>query len=140
MTAATPDLTPTPLLLSRRVGEHHDVDDFRRRPGRPCLRSGPGLPAGELGPLGFPVQLGGGRVLHSGRRLWLRAVAWLLLLCFLTAAAYGLLTGGAFGPEASVFALVLVGAVAVAALSLAGRAGRLRVEPASTSPSGPGLR
>jgi hypothetical protein len=89
---------------------------------------------------GVPVQLGGGRVLHSGRRLWLRAVAWLLLLCFLTAAAYGLLTGGAFGPEASVFALVLVGAVAVAALSLAGRAGRLRVEPASTSPSGPGLR
>ncbi|HEX8497018.1 MAG TPA: hypothetical protein VF661_07470, partial [Actinomycetales bacterium] len=39
---------------------------------------------------GVPVQLGGGRVLHSGRRLWLRAVAWLLLLCFLTAAAYGL--------------------------------------------------
>jgi membrane protease YdiL (CAAX protease family) len=34
------------------------------------------------------------------------------------------LTGGAFGPEASVFALVLISAVTMSALRLAGRAGR----------------
>ena len=39
---------------------------------------------------GVPVQLGQRRVLHPGRLLWLRAVAWLLLLFFLTAAAFGL--------------------------------------------------
>jgi len=39
------------------------------------------------------------------------------------------LTGGAFGPEASVFALVLVGAVTLAALALARRAGRFAPPP-----------
>jgi uncharacterized protein len=38
---------------------------------------------------GVPVQLGGRRVLHSGRWLWLRAIAWLLLMVFLSAAAFG---------------------------------------------------
>ncbi|HET7820855.1 MAG TPA: CPBP family intramembrane glutamic endopeptidase [Ornithinibacter sp.] len=37
-----------------------------------------------------PVQLGERRVLHPGRRRWLRALAWLALLFFLTAGAFGL--------------------------------------------------
>jgi len=37
-----------------------------------------------------PVQLGKRRVLHPGRRRWLRALAWLVLLFFLTAGAFGL--------------------------------------------------
>ncbi len=36
------------------------------------------------------MQLGERRVLHPGRRLWLRATAWLLLVFFLTAAGFGL--------------------------------------------------
>ena len=36
-----------------------------------------------------PVQLGERRVLHPGRRRWLRALAWLVLLFFLTAGAFG---------------------------------------------------
>jgi membrane protease YdiL (CAAX protease family) len=39
---------------------------------------------------GVPVPLGERRVLHPGRWRWLRALAWLLLLFFLTAAAFGL--------------------------------------------------
>jgi membrane protease YdiL (CAAX protease family) len=39
---------------------------------------------------GVPVQLGERRVLHAGRWRWLRAMAWLALLFFLTAAAFGL--------------------------------------------------
>ena len=39
---------------------------------------------------GIPVQLGERRVLHPGRWRWLRAVAWLVLVFFLTAAAFGL--------------------------------------------------
>ncbi|MEO5983289.1 MAG: type II CAAX endopeptidase family protein [Pedococcus sp.] len=37
-----------------------------------------------------PVQLGDRRVLHPGRLCWLRALAWLVLLFFLTAGAFGL--------------------------------------------------
>ena len=37
-----------------------------------------------------PVQLGQRRVLHPGRLRWLRALSWLVLLFFLTAAAFGL--------------------------------------------------
>lgn len=37
-----------------------------------------------------PVQLGDRRVLHPGRRRWLRALAWLVLLFFLTAGTFGL--------------------------------------------------
>jgi hypothetical protein len=36
-----------------------------------------------------PVPLGERRVLHPGRRRWLRALAWLVLLFFLTAGAFG---------------------------------------------------
>jgi membrane protease YdiL (CAAX protease family) len=39
---------------------------------------------------GVPVQLGEQRVLHAGRWRWLRAMAWLVLVFFLTAAAFGL--------------------------------------------------
>lgn len=35
------------------------------------------------------MQLGERRILHRGRWLWLRAMAWLLLVLFLTAAAFG---------------------------------------------------
>ncbi|HYI52453.1 MAG TPA: type II CAAX endopeptidase family protein [Microlunatus sp.] len=38
----------------------------------------------------MPIQLGDRRVLHPGRWRWLRALAWLVLLFFLTAAAFGL--------------------------------------------------
>lgn len=38
----------------------------------------------------IPAQLGERRVLHPGRWRWLRAVAWLVLVFFLTAAAFGL--------------------------------------------------
>ena len=41
------------------------------------------------------------------------------------------LTGGTFGPEASVFALVLVSSVTVSALLLARKAGRFAVRPTS---------
>lgn len=37
-----------------------------------------------------PMQLGQRRVLHPGRLRWLRALSWLVLLFFLTAAAFGL--------------------------------------------------
>jgi membrane protease YdiL (CAAX protease family) len=40
--------------------------------------------------LGVSVQLGERRVLRPGRWRWLRALGWLLLLFFLTAAAFGL--------------------------------------------------
>ena len=39
---------------------------------------------------GVSVQLGERRVLRQGRWRWVRAMAWLLLLFFLTAAAFGL--------------------------------------------------
>ena len=39
---------------------------------------------------GIPVQLGERRVLHPGRWRWLRAMAWLVMVFFLTAAAFGL--------------------------------------------------
>jgi membrane protease YdiL (CAAX protease family) len=39
---------------------------------------------------GVPVQLGERRVLHPGRWRWLRALTWLALVFFLTAAAFGL--------------------------------------------------
>ena len=62
---------------------HAGLGDPTRLPG-PHSR-----PAGS-GRWGVPVQLGERRVLHRGRRLWLRVIAWLLLLFFLTAAAFGL--------------------------------------------------
>ncbi len=43
----------------------------------------------ELARWGVSAQLGERRVLHRGRWLWLRAMAWLLLVFFLTAAAFG---------------------------------------------------
>lgn len=39
---------------------------------------------------GVSIQLGERRVLHRGRWRWLRAMAWLVLVFFLTAAAFGL--------------------------------------------------
>ena len=39
---------------------------------------------------GGAVQLGAERVVHPGRWLWLRAMAWLLLLFFVTGLAFGL--------------------------------------------------
>ena len=39
---------------------------------------------------GVPVQLGERRALHRGRWRWLRALAWLALVFFLTAVAFGL--------------------------------------------------
>ena len=39
---------------------------------------------------GVAIERGDRRVLHNGRWLWLRSLAWLVLLFFLTAAAFGL--------------------------------------------------
>lgn len=39
---------------------------------------------------GVAMERGERRILHDGRRLWLRTLAWLVLLFFLTAAAFGL--------------------------------------------------
>jgi membrane protease YdiL (CAAX protease family) len=39
---------------------------------------------------GVPIQLGDRRILHPGRWRWLRAIGWLVLVFFLTAAAFGL--------------------------------------------------
>src|SRR6476620_12023842 len=39
---------------------------------------------------GVSVTLGERRVLHPGRWLWLRAIGWLVLVFFVTAAAFGL--------------------------------------------------
>jgi fatty acid desaturase len=39
---------------------------------------------------GVPIQLGERRVLHPGRWRWLPAVAWLVLVFFLTAGAFGI--------------------------------------------------
>jgi len=39
---------------------------------------------------GVAMERGDRRVLHNGRWLWLRSLAWLVLLFFLTAAAFGL--------------------------------------------------
>ena len=47
------------------------------------------------------------------------------------------LTGGSFGPEASVFALVLVGSVTAGALSLARKTGRFAVRPHLSAPAHP---
>jgi len=65
--------TPTPAVVSipsHLAGQH----PLATRPAR----------------WGIPVCLGERRVLHPGRWRWLRAVAWLVLLFFLTAAAFGL--------------------------------------------------
>jgi membrane protease YdiL (CAAX protease family) len=40
--------------------------------------------------IGIPIGLGDRRVLHPGRWRWLRAIGWLVLVFFLTAAAFGL--------------------------------------------------
>jgi membrane protease YdiL (CAAX protease family) len=54
---------------------------------QPSVR--PLAPAHAIG-WGVPVQLGERRVLHRGGRRWLRAMAWLVLVFYLTAAAFGL--------------------------------------------------
>src|ERR687898_403096 len=56
--------------------------------GNPRLPVSPSSPDSTR--WGVLVQLGQRRVLHPGRWLWLRAMAWLLLVFFLTAAAFGL--------------------------------------------------
>jgi membrane protease YdiL (CAAX protease family) len=77
---------------------------------------------------GIPVQLGERRVLHSGRWLWLRALGWLVLLFFLTAAAFGLPLQGAVDllrPGNAALQLVGLLVAAAAALSCYGLAVRL---------------
>ena len=44
----------------------------------------------HLIPTGVAMERGDRRILHDGRWLWLRSLAWLVLLFFLTAAAFGL--------------------------------------------------
>jgi hypothetical protein len=44
------------------------------------------------------------------------------------------LTGGTFGPEASVFALLLISSVTMAALRLAGKTGRFAARPHASPP------
>lgn len=63
-------------------------------PSQACVGNPSRLPVRPSSPTGsarwgVPVQLGDRRILHRGRWRWLRAIAWLLLLFFLTAAAFG---------------------------------------------------
>ncbi len=58
------------------------VNDSGDSPVRP-------FPTVGLGRWAIPMQLGEHRVLRRGRWRWLRGLAWLLLLFFLTAAAFG---------------------------------------------------
>ena len=110
-------------------------------------RAGRGNPAHLPVPLsssdsdrwGVPVQLGQRRVLHPGRLLWLRAVAWLVLLFFLTAAAFGLPLQAAVdllppGNAAAEFVGLLVAcAAALGCYALAVRLGEGRGAPSSRS-------
>ncbi|MGI8456930.1 MAG: CPBP family intramembrane glutamic endopeptidase [Propionibacteriaceae bacterium] len=68
---------------------------------------------------GIPVRLGERRVLHPGRWRWLRALGWLALLFFLTAAAFGLpLQAAVDRLPAGNGALQLVGLLVAAATAL----------------------
>jgi len=68
---------------------------------------------------GVPVQLGERRVLHRGRWLWLRAAGWLVLVLFLTAAAFGVPLQAAVDLlPAGNAALELVGLVVSCAIAL----------------------
>ena len=66
-----------------------------------------------------PVQLGQRRVLHPGRLRWLRALSWLVVLFFLTAAAFGLpLQWAADHLEPGNAPLQLAGLIGACALAL----------------------
>jgi uncharacterized protein len=57
------------------------------KPALPPVRPSP---ATKRATWGVALPLGEGGVLRPGRWRWLRSIAWLLLLFFLTAAAFGL--------------------------------------------------
>ena len=86
----------------------------------------------------IPVQLGERRVLHPGGWRWLRALAWLVLLFFATAAAFGFPLQGAVDllpPENGALQLVglfLASAAALGSYALAVRLGEGRIERAGT--------
>ena len=95
---------------------------------------------------GVPVQLGERRVLHRGRWRWLRAVAWLVLVFYLTAAGFGLPLQAAvdhFPPESPALGLVgilLAGAAALGCYLLAVRLGERRwASELAARPALPGL-
>lgn len=138
-----------PLLAVRTLDGRPDAPDATGRPGFRArfaavrLRAQRHLhPDGGAGAWGAAVQLGERRVLHPGRWLRLRAMAWLLLLFFTTGLAFGLpLQWAADHLPADGAALQLLGtslacASALAAYILAvrfgeGRAvGELAVRPA----------
>ena len=62
---------------------HTGAGDHPRLPARLALPTDPDR-------WGLRVQLEERGVLHHGRWLWLRALAWFVLVFFLTAAAFGL--------------------------------------------------
>lgn len=105
----------------------------------------PSLPAASSG-WGVPVQLGYRRVVHRGRWLWLRTLGWLLLLIFLTAAAFGvplqaavdlLPTGNA---ALELLGLLLACAIALGSYVLAVRLGEGRgASELALRPAMPGL-
>ena len=111
------------------------VSDPPHRPDRPP-------PVTTSTSWGTLVQLGKRRVLHPGRWRWLRALGWLALLFFLTAAAFGLPLQAAadrLPPENAplqlagllVAALAALGCYAVAVwLGEGRRASELAVRPA----------
>ena len=75
-----------------------------------------------------PVQLGQRRLLHPGRLRWLRALSWLVLLFFLTAAAFGLplqWTADHLAPENPALQFAGLTGACVVALSCYGLAVRL---------------
>jgi membrane protease YdiL (CAAX protease family) len=95
---------------------------------------------------GVHPQLGARRILRPGRRLWLRAVAWFLLLFFLTAAAFGLPLQAAVdhlppGHDALAFTgLLAASVVALGCYALAVRLGEARgASEIALRPALPGL-
>jgi membrane protease YdiL (CAAX protease family) len=95
---------------------------------------------------GVPVQLGERRVLHRGRWRWLRATAWLALLFYLTAAAFGLPLQAAVdrlppgNPALGLVGILLACTAAVVSYALAVRLGEGRwAAELAIRPALPGL-
>ncbi len=101
----------------------------RFRPSHPPVRTPSSTHTDRWG---VPVQLGERRVLHRGRWRWLRALAWLALMFFLTAAAFGLPLQEAVdrlppgNPALGLVGTLLACAAALACYTLAVRLGEAR--------------
>jgi len=91
--------------------------------------------AGRRRPLGRSGSTGERRVLHRGRWRWLRALSWLVLVFFLTAAGFGLPLRAAVdqfppgNPALGLAGILLTDAAALGCYLLAVRLGERRWHP-----------